>query len=156
MPHCKTDWEDQNISHQVSPNCITGENNEVPQRRGKAAPVILPLVQCYCHFFKDLFIYDRVRVSSHEEEQKERISSRPRADHGARHRAWSQDPEIMTWAETKSQMLNQSHYPGSPGQSYSNIVLPSSPSVISGRHSRVWGEIIVKFVTILSTYARNR
>ena len=31
-----------------------------------------------------------------------------------RHRIWSPNPEIMTWAKTKSQMLNWLSHPGTP------------------------------------------
>ena len=36
------------------------------------------------------------------------------AERGAQGEAWSHDPEIMTWAETKSYMLNQLHNPEAP------------------------------------------
>ena len=44
--------------------------------------------------------------------QRERNLSRLSAEQGAQCGAWSQDPEIMTWAETKSQMLNWLYHPG--------------------------------------------
>ena len=42
--------------------------------------------------------------------EKERISSRVRVQH----RAQSHDPEIMSRAETKSQVLSQLYHPGAP------------------------------------------
>lgn len=39
--------------------------------------------------------------------ERERISSGLCTEHGASCGAWSRDPEIMTWAETESQMLTQ-------------------------------------------------
>ena len=33
---------------------------------------------------------------------------------GAQHWAWSHNPEIMTWAEIKSQMLNQLNHTAAP------------------------------------------
>ena len=41
-----------------------------------------------------------------EEEEGKRILSRLHAQHKAQQRTWSHDPEIMTWAEIKSCMLN--------------------------------------------------
>ena len=49
-----------------------------------------------------------------EERERERILGRLHAQWGAQHRAWSQDPEITTWAEIKSQMLNWLSYPDAP------------------------------------------
>ena len=46
------------------------------------------------------------------ERGSERILSRLLADHGARHGAWSHDPEIMTWADMKSQPPNQLSHTG--------------------------------------------
>ena len=48
------------------------------------------------------------------EAEGETVSSRLRAERGTRCRAQSQDPEIMTWAETKSQTFNQMSHPGAP------------------------------------------
>ena len=48
-----------------------------------------------------------------EGRETERISSsRPPTKCGAQHRAWSQDLEIMTWAQTKNRMLNWLSHPG--------------------------------------------
>ena len=35
--------------------------------------------------------------------------------------AWSHNPEIMIWAETKSQMLNQLSHPGTPSYYFDEI-----------------------------------
>ena len=43
-----------------------------------------------------------------------RTSGRLHAEHWPRHGAWSHNPEIMTWAETKSQTLNQLSHMGAP------------------------------------------
>ena len=48
------------------------------------------------------------------ERERERISSRLSAECGANLMSWSRDPEIMTWAETKSQTPNQLYHPGTP------------------------------------------
>ena len=50
-------------------------------------------------------------VGSEEEGEKESLS-RLLAECGAQHRAWSQDHEIMTWAQIESQMLNWLSHPG--------------------------------------------
>ena len=71
-------------------------------------------------FLKILFIYlrERERERAHEprEEQRERkiISSRLCTECRTPYEAQSQDPEIMTRAETKSQMPNQLSHPGAP------------------------------------------
>ena len=46
--------------------------------------------------------------------ERERLSSRLSAECEALQGAWSQDPEIMTWAKTKSQMLNWLCHRGCP------------------------------------------
>lgn len=43
-----------------------------------------------------------------------RILSRLHTECRAPCKAWSQDPETMTWTKTKSQLLNQLHHPGTP------------------------------------------
>ena len=48
------------------------------------------------------------------EEEGETVLSRLRIEHETGCGAQSHDPEIMTWAETKSQMLNQLCHPGTP------------------------------------------
>ena len=45
---------------------------------------------------------------------RERISSRLLTECGAHCGAWSQDPEIMTWGEIKSQTLKWLSHPGAP------------------------------------------
>ena len=45
-----------------------------------------------------LFIFNFIYIFILE---RERLSSRLLAQHGAQHRAWSHGPGIMTWAETK-------------------------------------------------------
>ena len=69
---------------------------------------------------------ERKRVSTWTEEEpsnRERISSRLHANC----RAWlgtgSQDPEIMTWAEIKSQTLNRLSHTGASGTVLSYILL---------------------------------
>ena len=46
------------------------------------------------------------------EEERERILSRPHAEHGAPRRAWSHDSGIMTWAEIKSQTPSRLSHSG--------------------------------------------
>ena len=48
----------------------------------------------------------------------ERISNRFHAEHRAWHGVHFHNPEIVTWAETKSWMLNQLSHPGVPGTNY--------------------------------------
>ena len=57
-------------------------------------------------FKKDIFILDRAWAGGAEGEG-EKISSRLCTEHGAWHGTRSHNPEIMTWAETKSQTLNR-------------------------------------------------
>ena len=45
---------------------------------------------------------------------RERILSRLHAQHRAWCRAWSHDPDVMTWAEIKSWTLNQLSHPSAP------------------------------------------
>ena len=69
----------------------------------------------FIHFLKDLFILERERAEGGAEgegqEEGEKQKQTP-------HWAWSpmqarsHDPEIMTWAEIKSQMLNGLSHPG--------------------------------------------
>ena len=54
-------------------------------------------------FFKDLFILERGAGGEGERENLKQIPTEHRAHQGA----WFQDPEIMTWANIKSQTLNQ-------------------------------------------------
>ncbi|XP_064444042.1 sterile alpha motif domain-containing protein 12 isoform X2 [Mirounga angustirostris] len=76
--------------------------------RGCPYSFVSPLIY---FFFKDVFIYFREseRHSVHRgggEAEGERISSRVLAEHGAPRSTPSQDPEIVTQAEIKSQMFN--------------------------------------------------
>ena len=70
------------------------------------------------HFLKIyLFIHFRERAQGGgAEERLERISSRLSTEWGAQPGASSHNPEIMTWAKTKSQMLNQLSHLGAPHQ----------------------------------------
>ena len=68
-------------------------------------------------FLKEIaFIYETENVHAWGEggEEEERISSRLQAELGAWQGAQSHYPEIMTWAETKSQSLNVLSHPGAP------------------------------------------
>ena len=69
--------------------------------------IITIFFRCY------LFIWER------ENERawvggRDRGTSRLPTEYWAQHGAWSHNPEIMTWAEIKSQMLNQLSHPGAP------------------------------------------
>ena len=66
-------------------------------------PGLWPMDQLLFFLKIYLFILESGRGAEGEEE---RNPSRLCTEHRAWHGAWSQDPEIMTWAETKSQMLN--------------------------------------------------
>ena len=86
------------------------------------------IFQCFnilFKFFKYLFIYFQERERANEcreGAEGERVLSKLHAELGALHgascrdgcRAGSQDPEIMTWAKTKSQSLNWLHHPSVP------------------------------------------
>ena len=66
-------------------------------------------------FFWKIYLFIRERKREHEQEgEGERISSRLRAEQGARCRGSISHPEVVTWAETKSQTLNQMHRPSAP------------------------------------------
>ena len=70
------------------------------------------------NIFKKIFIYFREWErdnTSRRGRGRERISSRLCTEHWAWCRAWSRNPQITTWAETKSQWLNQPQQPGVPG-----------------------------------------
>ena len=58
----------------------------------------------YCSFFKKIFILEKKSASKHDAEvQKERRKVlRLHAEHGAPCGSLSYNPEVMTWAETKS------------------------------------------------------
>ena len=56
-----------------------------------------------------------VRAGGGGKGEGERISQAcSNIQHRAQCKAWSQDPEIMIWAEIKSWMLNQVSHPGTP------------------------------------------
>ena len=64
-----------------------------------------------------IFIYLRERLRKHAEWRevkgdRGKISTKLCTEHWAPCRVESHDPEITTWGRTKSQMLNQLHYPG--------------------------------------------
>ena len=63
-------------------------------------------------FKKDLFILEREREQERAGRGAERISSRLPIEYGAWCGAQSQDPEIMTWAKIKSQLINWLSHPG--------------------------------------------
>ena len=70
-----------------------------------------------CNLFqKILFIYLREGESVHlsRGRGRERIRSRFSTEYRARHRAQSHDPEILTRAEIKSQMLYPLSHLGAP------------------------------------------
>ena len=62
-----------------------------------------------------LFIWEREREWARGgQRERERISNRFPTECGAWPNAWSYNPEIMTWAEMKSQMLIWPSHPGVP------------------------------------------
>ena len=71
---------------------------------------IYTVLFCFVLFFPyDLFIWEKEGERENKGEgqrEREKISSRFSTQLGAWQRAWSHDPEIMTWAKTKSQLLN--------------------------------------------------
>ena len=100
-----------------SPPQIMVRNTSINQKRFPCS-TFLPQTTSLCHcsiglivcalFFKDfIYLFERETdqqkaLVSGEEGEAERILSRLPAEHRSRYRAWSYDPEIMTWAETKS------------------------------------------------------
>ena len=67
-------------------------------------------------FKKKRFIYFREKEreegwEGQRKREREKILSRPHAENEAVYRAQSHNPEIMTWAKTKSEMLNQLSQP---------------------------------------------
>ena len=60
-------------------------------------------------------ILERESTSSGRGRGRERIPSRPQAEHIAWHGVLSHVPKIMTWANTKSWTPNQLSYSGAPG-----------------------------------------
>lgn len=76
-----------------------------------SSAVFIYLLVCLFIYYllaNDLFIWG----GRGRERGKERILSRLGAQHGARSRAQSCDPEIRTWAETKSPTVNWLCHPG--------------------------------------------
>lgn len=63
---------------------------------------------------------ERKKREAEGEGEKESLSTFP-AEHRARHGSQSHDPEVMTWAEIKSQSLNRLSHPGVPGISSFNF-----------------------------------
>ena len=62
------------------------------------------------NFKKYLFNLERKSTEVAEEDGGEKQNP---SEHRA-HKSWSQDPEILTWADIKSWILNQLSYPGTP------------------------------------------
>lgn len=57
---------------------------------------------------------EREKVQAGGGAEGEEISSWLCTVHGAHHRAWAHDPEIMTQTKNKSQIPNQLNHPGAP------------------------------------------
>ena len=101
------------------------------------------LIYCFCFFFFkiNLFMSERERVwagGRGKGKGEKECSSRLATDHGAWCNTQSQDPEIMPFAKTKSQVLNQLSHPGAPHSSillfnnYSHsLFFPSFPPIPS-------------------------
>ena len=69
-------------------------------------------------FFKRIYFYFESvcrRQGKGRGRGRERILSSLHTQHGAEGRVQSQDPEIMTWAEIKSQILKRLSYSDTPG-----------------------------------------
>ena len=73
--------------------------------------VCLDILWLHYLFLKD-FIYLRVRESAHRRRSRGKGTSKLCTEHRAQCGVWSPDPEIVTWAEIKSQMLNWLRHPG--------------------------------------------
>lgn len=65
-------------------------------------------------FLRFIRAHESVRAVGGAEGEGERISSNLSAEQETQHRAWSHNPEIRTWAETKNWSPNQLHHPGTP------------------------------------------
>lgn len=55
-----------------------------------------------------------VQAGGEGQRGREKILSRLHPQNGARCRAWSQNPKVMTWAKVKSTMLYRLSHPGAP------------------------------------------
>ena len=66
------------------------------------------IISIFLYFF--LTYFRESMCTQVEGIEGEGIRSRIHTECRARWGAWSQDPEITTWAKTKSQMLNQLHH----------------------------------------------
>ena len=109
-----------------SPICPNGENWNIWLKPLMIVKYHVVFSRLYFLSSKDLFIYLRKHASMNggkgRGRRRERIFRLP-AECGAWHRARSHDPEIMTWAEIKSWMLNQFSHPGTPNQCFSTYFI---------------------------------
>ena len=86
----------------------------------------IPFLNCFSplsfFFFKKcLFIFSGSGERGRDRDRDRKRERAPRRFHPqceARHRAWTHDHEIMTWAKIKSQMLNWLSHPGAPVSSF--------------------------------------
>ena len=72
--------------------------------------ILLSVPSEHLFSFIDLFIY--LSGGGKEGEGEVENLQQTTAEQGAPHRAWSHEPEIMTWADIKSQLLNRLSHPG--------------------------------------------
>ena len=105
----------------------------------------------FSFFKKDLFTYLRGRERERFRgavEEGERISSRLPTECGAWHGAWSHDPEIMTWAEIKSWMLNRLSHPGALGDLRIFTEINSSPYLFHSFFPLSYSPFLICFISL--------
>ena len=96
-----------------------------PLASSKLKLIIYLFIYLFIYFRYFTYLRDRGRESKCVgEADRERISSRLPTECRAQHGARSHDPEITTWAKTKSQTLNQLRYPGGPEMVISYVFQP--------------------------------
>jgi len=101
----------------------------------------------YSFFKKYLFILERERTCAQcRKGQRERTSSRTspphHAEHGVRRGTRSHDPEITTWTEIKSPMLNWLSHSGAPPTIFSRARVESGSQCLSREDviGKKWGQ----------------
>ena len=94
--------------------------SRVPRLTEWATQAPLPLLNYSVKIY--LFILERAPawVGGGAKEEGENYLSRLPAQLGAPHGSWSQDPENVTWAKIKNQLLNQLSHSGTPSSLFNS------------------------------------
>ena len=71
------------------------------------------------------FLFEGWGQRAETERERGSILSRLPTEHGAQPGAWSRNPEIMTWAEIRSRMLNWLSHPGAPAKIICHFKMPN-------------------------------